>query len=111
MRRGESDHDGEADLHCAGGTDCDDFDETRGTTRAEICGDQIDNDCDEQVDEQNCGKPAHDSCDDALDITTPGTHVVKIRRRGYATTKLDIELLEDVTREVVLVRSKAEPPN
>jgi hypothetical protein len=73
------DHDGEADVHCAGGTDCDDFDETRGTTRAEICGDQIDNDCDDQVDEQNCGKPAHDSCDDALDITTPGTHEVSLR--------------------------------
>lgn len=72
------DHDGEADAHCAGGTDCDDFDETRGTSRAEICGDQIDNDCDEMIDEQNCGKPAHDSCDDALDITTPGTHEVSL---------------------------------
>jgi hypothetical protein len=72
------DHDGEADLHCAGGTDCDDFDETRGSTRAEICGDNIDNDCDAQVDEMTCGQPAHDTCNDALDITGGGTFEVSL---------------------------------
>ena len=72
------DHDGEADLHCPGGTDCDDFDETRGSQRAEICGDAIDNDCDNQVDETTCGQPAHDTCNDALDISGGGTFEVSL---------------------------------
>jgi hypothetical protein len=82
------DHDGEADLHCPGGTDCDDFDETRGSQRAEICNDDIDNDCDDMIDEMDCGQPAHDACDDALDITAGGTFEVSLRGAiaNYSTT-------------------------
>jgi hypothetical protein len=72
------DHDGEADVHCAGGTDCDDFDETRGSLRAEICGDAIDNDCDGEIDELDCGQPAHDTCSDALEVTPGGTFEVSL---------------------------------
>lgn len=82
------DHDGEADLHCPGGTDCDDFDDTRGSQRSEICGDDIDNDCDTQIDEQICGQPAHDTCTDALDITQGGSFEVSLLGAGadYSTS-------------------------
>lgn len=82
------DHDGEADVHCAGGTDCNDFDETRASQRAEICNDSIDNDCDDMIDEQTCGQPAHDACDDALDITAGGTFEVSLLGAiaNYTTT-------------------------
>jgi hypothetical protein len=82
------DHDGETDVHCAGGTDCDDFDETRGSQRAEICKDAIDNDCDGVMDEQPCGQPAHDACDDPLDITAGGTFEVSLLGAiaNYSTT-------------------------
>jgi hypothetical protein len=39
----------------------------------------------------------------------PGTHTLKIRRRGYVSVALDIELAGDVTREIVLQRAKADP--
>ncbi|HWU90704.1 MAG TPA: PEGA domain-containing protein, partial [Kofleriaceae bacterium] len=39
----------------------------------------------------------------------PGTHVLKIRKRGYIAVILDVELSGDVTREVALQRTKSEP--
>jgi hypothetical protein len=72
------DHDGEADVHCEGGTDCDDFDETRASSVNEVCGDLIDNDCDEVVDETDCGKTAHDTCDDALELGKGGVFEVPL---------------------------------
>jgi hypothetical protein len=66
------DHDGEADYHCAGGTDCDDFDDKRGMLARELCGDMIDNDCDESIDEPDCGAVMHDTCEDALDVSAGG---------------------------------------
>lgn len=62
------DSDGEADWHCSGGTDCDDFDATRSTASEELCGDRRDNDCDDLVDEVGCGAAAHDTCEDALEL-------------------------------------------
>lgn len=73
------DGDGEVDWHCSGGTDCDDFDATRGGEVAEICEDGVDNDCDDLVDEMpRCGRPAHDTCEDALDVSGGGTFVVNL---------------------------------
>jgi hypothetical protein len=73
------DADGEVDWHCLGGTDCDDFDATRGTRATEICDDNVDNDCDDLVDEvTGCGRPPHDRCDDALDVSEGGTFVVDL---------------------------------
>lgn len=73
------DGDGESDWHCNGGTDCDDFDATRAQSVTEICDDGIDNDCDDKIDEtEDCGKPAHDRCDDALDVSAAGSFVVSL---------------------------------
>jgi hypothetical protein len=72
------DDDGEVDWHCLGGTDCDDFDATRAHGVAETCSDGIDNDCDETIDELSCGRPEHDRCEDALDVTAGGRFVVNL---------------------------------
>ncbi|MBX7192661.1 MAG: hypothetical protein K1X94_11415 [Sandaracinaceae bacterium] len=69
------DADGDPDFFCMGGTDCDDFDPTRNGMVAEVCEDLVDNDCDTMVDEPDCGRPAHDVCDDALVIDASGTYV------------------------------------
>lgn len=66
------DEDGEADWHCEGGTDCDDRNPARGSDVAEICGDAVDNNCNDSVDEMPCGRPPHDDCSDALDVSAGG---------------------------------------
>ncbi len=93
------DHDGETDVHCPGGTDCDDFDNTRGSALAEICGDIVDNDCDDVVDERNCGKPDHDTCDDALELGQGGTYEVSLR--GAVNDYDAVCGVDQVTQDVV----------
>lgn len=70
------DGDGEADWHCAGGTDCDDTDPERGSLLAELCQDSVDNDCDSLTDESQCGRPPFDVCEDALDVSGGGLFIV-----------------------------------
>ncbi len=72
------DHDGEVDWHCLGGTDCDDFDPARGARVAEICSDSVDNDCDDQVDEEDCGRLPHDVCEDALQVDGEGIYLLNM---------------------------------
>jgi hypothetical protein len=36
----------------------------------------------------------------------PGTHALKLRRRGYVSMSLDIELSSNVTREITMQRVK-----
>ena len=66
------DEDGDVDFFCAGGTDCDDRDPSRASSLPEICSDMIDNDCDDLVDEDGCGRPPYDVCSDPLDISAGG---------------------------------------
>ncbi|MEM6958592.1 MAG: putative metal-binding motif-containing protein [Myxococcota bacterium] len=107
------DNDGEADFNCPGGTDCDDRDPTRGATIAETCDDGIDNDCDEQIDEADCGAPRYDSCDDPLDVSAGGffelnslgsrpDHGIRCAPAGRADLVVRFELNEpaDVTVRV-----------
>ncbi len=107
----DNDEDGEADWHCAGGTDCDDFDPTRGSTFNEICGDSLDNDCDSMVDEPDCGRPQHDVCEDALDVSEGGLFVLSTNGAApdYDTecggTRRDIVVsfvIEDAPKDVTL---------
>ncbi len=67
------DMDGDPDFFCPGGGDCDDRNPMVSSLVNEVCGDGIDNDCDNMVDEADCGRPAHDLCDDALDVSAGGT--------------------------------------
>ncbi|MEZ4250928.1 MAG: hypothetical protein R3B99_22125 [Polyangiales bacterium] len=77
----DQDGDGEADFFCPdiGGTDCNDNDPRVGATIREVCDDDKDNDCDERVDEADCGAPAHDTCDDALDVSAGGVFSLSTR--------------------------------
>ncbi|MCA9582583.1 MAG: pre-peptidase C-terminal domain-containing protein, partial [Myxococcales bacterium] len=72
----DQDGDGEADWHCDNGTDCDDFDPRRAGTFPEICGDFVDNDCDDITDESMCSRPAHDGCSDPLDVSAGGAFLI-----------------------------------
>jgi hypothetical protein len=76
------DGDGEVDWHCFGGTDCDDFDVTRANGADEICSDGRDNDCDERVDEARCEAPAHDRCEEALDVSAGGRFALALAGAG-----------------------------
>jgi hypothetical protein len=98
------DRDGEADYHCAGGTDCDDFDPMRGSLARELCGDSVDNDCDEIVDELECGAIPHDTCDDALDVSEGGTfNVSTVGANGdYALGCNEAAVMRDVVFKFTL---------
>lgn len=91
------DRDGEIDWHCQG-TDCDDFDADRGASLPEVCGDLIDNDCDDLTDETMCGQLDHDTCEDAFEVPGPGTYSL-----GITGAARDYTLLcePDSTRDVV----------
>lgn len=101
------DRDGEADYHCPGGTDCDDFNPKRGSQARELCGDMIDNDCDDVIDEADCGAIPHDSCDDALDVSAGG--VFNVSTVG-ATSDYALGCSEAMTmRDVVFKLTLDEP--
>ncbi len=68
----DQDEDGDADWFCEGGTDCNDGDPSVSGLVNEVCDDFIDNDCDETIDEADCGRPRWDVCDDPLDISAGG---------------------------------------
>lgn len=72
----DQDDDGDADWFCEGGTDCDDGNPSVSGLVNEVCDDLIDNDCDEVIDEADCGRPRHDICDDPLDVTGGGFFVL-----------------------------------
>lgn len=70
------DEDGDPDWFCAGGGDCDDNDPAVSAMVSEVCDDGRDNDCDEMIDEEDCGVPRHDTCDDPLDVSAGGSFVL-----------------------------------
>jgi len=72
----DQDEDGDADWFCEGGSDCDDGDPSVSGLVNEVCDDMIDNDCDETVDEMECGRPRYDTCDDPLDVSAGGFFLV-----------------------------------
>lgn len=77
----DADGDGDPVRNCGGG-DCDDDDPLVSSQSAEICGNERDDDCDGDVDESGCGKPAHDRCDDALQVTEPGFYDLDLTAAG-----------------------------
>lgn len=83
----DADMDGDPDAHCGGG-DCDDADPTVSSKRAEICGNDKDDNCNGLVDESPCESPAHDRCADALEIHGPGSYSLSTTAAShdYATS-------------------------
>ncbi len=70
------DGDGAVDWHCEGGTDCDDRNPNLSPLTNEICADGVDNDCDEVIDEADCGRSPYDTCDDPFDVSAGGRFFV-----------------------------------
>lgn len=70
------DGDGDPDLRCGQGRDCDDTDPLVSSTRREVCGNGRDDDCDGQVDEADCAAPANDTCGAPLRVSAPGTFLL-----------------------------------
>lgn len=106
------DFDGDADFFCDGGTDCDDRDPTRSGHAPELCDDSIDNDCDMMVDEASCGRPAHDTCDDPLELTASGVTMLPVRAAssdytlgcvGFAEPDLVVSFTLDAPHDVTLI--------
>ncbi len=70
------DGDGDPDDHCVKSHDCDDSDPTVASTRAEICGNAKDDNCNGKVDEAPCSTPQADTCGSGLTVTAPGTYAL-----------------------------------
>lgn len=70
------DEDGDPDVHCPGGHDCDDADPTVSSLVPEVCANGKDDDCNGAVDEAGCSTVLHDDCTDPdpLEITQSGSY-------------------------------------
>jgi len=82
------DGDGDPDDHCVGSRDCDDLDPDVSSTRAEVCRNGRDDDCDGQIDEAGCVEPLDDVCATARTITAAGTYLLSTvaTRKDYLTS-------------------------
>ena len=82
------DGDGDPDDHCVASRDCDDTDPTVSSTKAEICGNFKDDNCNGVVDEQPCSVAQSDVCATALAVTAPGTYLLSTvaAKKDYATS-------------------------
>jgi hypothetical protein len=70
----DADGDGDPDVHCPGGHDCDDTDPTVSSLLPEVCANGKDDNCDGQIDEAGCVSPQHDTCLDPLSISASGSY-------------------------------------
>jgi hypothetical protein len=75
-RERDADGDGDVDGNCQVGHDCNDLDANVSSLATEICNNQVDDDCDGEVDEADCQAPRFDSCADALQISASGSYLV-----------------------------------
>jgi hypothetical protein len=72
----DADEDGDPDIHCTGGGDCDDTDPAVSSKRPEICTNQKDDNCDGVIDEAACISPQNDTCAEPLEITAAGSYAL-----------------------------------
>jgi hypothetical protein len=72
----DADGDGDVDVHCPGGGDCDDADPTISSKLPEICKNQKDDNCDGMVDEASCIAPQNDTCAEPLEISVAGSYAL-----------------------------------
>ncbi len=72
----DADGDGDGVWNCGDGGDCNDQNPNVSSLRDEVCGNGVDDDCDQEVDEEDCASPEHDRCDDALEIEESGSYAL-----------------------------------
>ncbi|MEO7331822.1 MAG: putative metal-binding motif-containing protein [Minicystis sp.] len=84
----DADFDGDPDIHCPGGGDCDDTDPTVSSKQPEICGNVKDDNCNAVAEEQPCVFAMHDTCLDPLEIAASGSYALDTTGSAfnYATT-------------------------
>ncbi len=104
----DADGDGDPDAHCGGG-DCADDDPLISSAAPETCGNGLDDDCDQAVDEPDCVAPMNDTCADALLVTGTGTYAMSTAGASadYATSCTPAGAVRDVVAEI---RIPAGPP-
>lgn len=97
----DADGDGDADVHCGGG-DCEDDDPAVSSQMEEVCGNGVDDDCDQQVDEAQCASPANDTCAEALLVTGTGSYAMSTAGASadYPTTCTPMGSVRDVVAEI-----------
>ncbi len=99
----DADGDGDPDAHCTGG-DCNDQDPAVSSLTEEICDNDVDDDCDEAVDEAECSAPQNDTCVDALDISQSGTYALSTfgAASDYPTSCGPMGAIRDVVAAVIV---------
>ena len=74
----DADGDGDPDWHCAGGGDCNDAEPLISSLASEVCVNSKDDDCDGEVDEEDCEYPQNDTCSDPLVLTSGETTIASV---------------------------------
>jgi hypothetical protein len=73
------DADGDGDpVRACGGGDCRDDDALVSSSALERCANDVDDNCDGEVDELDCVEPRHDRCSDAFEIDAPGAYELSL---------------------------------
>ncbi len=70
------DEDGDPDVHCPPGHDCNDLDPDVSSLHPEVCKNGIDDNCNGAIDEMPCVVAQGESCGDAIALGGPGTYAV-----------------------------------
>lgn len=100
----DSDGDGDGVWNCGDGGDCDDQNPRVNSLREEICGNGIDDNCNQEIDEDSCRSPEYDRCDDPLRVDESGSYLVSFAAAGadYGISCLDSDGLLDVVVDLVV---------
>ncbi|HEV8244587.1 MAG TPA: putative metal-binding motif-containing protein [Polyangiaceae bacterium] len=96
----DADGDGDPVWNCSGG-DCDDTDPSISSSAPERCGNGKDDDCDGEIDETDCVRPAYDVCLDALVVTASGSYPLPLAGSAW-DYPLGCQNSDEVWHDVVL---------
>ena len=99
----DADGDGDPDWHCGGG-DCNDLNPLINSFAAEICANGIDDNCNGEIDEEDCVQPSHDTCSDPLEIPFDKTTTASLfgSKRDYAASCIYSFLTRDIVAYVTV---------
>jgi hypothetical protein len=97
----DADRDGDPDVNCPDGNDCDERNPAVSSLAPEVCNNSVDDDCDGESDEDGCVDPEYDTCIDALEVAATGQWELEIAaaRGDYAASCVDGE---SPTRDLVV---------